>query len=144
MSFLIPSTIALTVNNILRELKRVNWETLCSFAYVGGVLQLPASQRHKIEEKYDGETERKKEGIKYWLWNHPFASWRRLITRLDWMEEHTVANQMHGYAEKVTGMSLIIESIDSIKRDSLASHTLQSQEKEGLVTSHTSCSGDKI
>ena len=28
---------------------------------------------------------------------------------------------------------------------SLASHTLQSQEKEGLVTSHTtSCSGDRI
>ena len=27
---------------------------------------------------------------------------------------------------------------------SLASHTLQSQEKEGLVTSTVSCSGDKI
>ena len=92
------STTALTVNNILKELKQVKWKTL-QF-----VLLLPRSQQHKIKAKYAGETERKREGIKYWLWNCPYASWRWLITRLDEWEEHAAADQIRGYAEKLTGM----------------------------------------
>ena len=76
----------------------MKWEKLCN------VLLLPRSQRRKIKQKYAGETERKREGVKYWLWNCPYASWRMLITRLDKWEEHTVADQIHGYAEKLTGM----------------------------------------
>ena len=68
------------------------------------VLQLPTSQWRKIEEKYAGETKRKREGVKYWLWNCPYASWRMLITQLDWKEEHAIADQIRGYAEKLTGM----------------------------------------
>ena len=86
------------MDNILKELKQVKWERL------RGVLQLPDSQRDKIENKYAGETERKRGGIKYWLWNCPYASWRLLITRFDWLEEHAVADQIRGYAEKLTGM----------------------------------------
>jgi hypothetical protein len=94
------STTALTVNNILKELKQVKWEKLWP------VLELPTSQRVKIEEKYAGETERKREGIKYWLWNCPYASWRWLITQLDsdGRREHAVAEQIRGYAEKLIGM----------------------------------------
>ena len=87
------------MDNILKELKEVKWETLGD-----GVLQLPLSQWYKIQEKYSGETERKREGIKYWLWNNPYASWRLLITQLDWKKEHAVADQIRGYAEKLTGM----------------------------------------
>ena len=86
------------MDNILKELKQVNWEILQP------VLQLPGSQRFKIKEKYAGETERKREGVKYWLWNCPYASWRMLITQLDWFGEHAVADQIRGYAEKLTGM----------------------------------------
>ena len=38
------------------------------------------------------------------MWNNPYASWRWLITRLDWKGEHAVADQICGYAEKLTGM----------------------------------------
>ena len=87
------------MDNILKELKQVKWETLRQH-----VLKLPYSQWRKIEVKYAGETERKREGVKYWLWNCPYASWRMLITRLDKEKEHAVAHQIRGYAEKLTGM----------------------------------------
>ena len=87
------------MDNILKELKQVKWGTLQH-----SVLGLPFSQQDKIEEKYAGETERKREGVKYWLWNCPYASWRMLITQLDWRREHAVADQIRGYAEKLTGM----------------------------------------
>jgi hypothetical protein len=93
------STTALTVTNILKELKEVKWKILGQ-----DVLWLPSSQQRKIEVKYAGETERKREGVKYWLWNCAQASWRWLITRLDWEKEHAVADQIHRYAEKLTGM----------------------------------------
>jgi hypothetical protein len=87
------------VDNILKELKQVKWEKLQQYA-----LLLPDSQQRKIERKNAGETERKREGVKYWLWNFPYASWRWLIRRLDGEEEHAVADQIRGYAEKLTGM----------------------------------------
>ena len=86
------------MDNILKELKQVKWGTLRH------VLLLPYSQRRKIEMKYAGETERKREGVKYWLWNCPYASWRMLITQFDVHGEHAVADQIRGYAEKLTGM----------------------------------------
>ena len=86
------------MGNILKELKQVKWETLQP------VLLLPHSQRLMIKKKYTGETERKREGVKYWLWNCPYASWRMLITQLDVWREHAVADQIRGYAEKLTGM----------------------------------------
>ena len=70
----------------------------------GGILVVPGSKQRKIEKLYAGETERKREGIKYWLWNNSYASWRLLITQLDREEEHAVADQIRGYAEKLTGM----------------------------------------
>ena len=84
----------------------MKWETLggTSVFTSSGVLGLPRSQRHKIEAKYTGEAERKKEGVQYWMWNCPYASWRMLITHLDWKGKHAVADQIRGYAEKLTGM----------------------------------------
>ena len=79
----------------------MKWKTLSGY---GGVLLLPPSQRLKIDAKYTGEAERKKEGIMFWIWHCPYASWRWLITRLDREGEHAVAEQIRGYAEKLTGM----------------------------------------
>ena len=87
------------MDNVLKELKEVKWKTLSD-----SVLQLLLSQRLKIEEKYAGETECKREGVKYWLWHNPYASWRWLITQLDIEKEHAVVDQICGYAEKLTGM----------------------------------------
>ena len=85
------------MDNVLKELKEVKWKTLSYY-----VLQLPLSQRLKIE-KYAGETECKR-GVKYWLWHNPYASWRWLIPQLGVLEQHAVADQIRGYAEKLTGM----------------------------------------
>jgi hypothetical protein len=91
-------TTALTMDNILKELKQVEWKTLKK------LLLLPPSQWRKIERKYAGKTERKREGVKHWLWNCPYASWRILIVQLDEWDEYAVADQIREYAEKLTGM----------------------------------------
>ena len=110
----LPSSLptALTVHNIVRELKDVSWQTLSDMKYLSngsliicGVLQLPASQQHKIKSEYSTENQRKKAAVQFWLSSDPHASWRRLITQLDKFEEHTVAKQIHRYAEKLTGMT---------------------------------------
>ena len=50
------------------------------------------------------EEERKSAGVLWWVDHHPLASWRLLITRLDKEGKHSLANRIHQYAEKVTGM----------------------------------------
>ena len=90
------------MDNILKELKGVSWKTLggTSTIIADGVLELLYSQRTKIEREYTTEDDRKKAGITYWTWNHPYSSWRLLITRL----KHTVADKLRQYAEKSTGV----------------------------------------
>ena len=101
---------------MLKELKEVDWKTLCdtSAFYVTsntfpGILQLPVSQGERIERMYVSEEERKSEGISFWVNNHPYSSWRLLMRELDDKGKHSVANQIHQYAEKVTGMSSSIQ-----------------------------------
>ena len=103
---------ALTVDNVLRELKDVSWRTLSNSKklsdgslFLFGVLQLPESQQHKIEAEYSTEDERKTAAVRYWLASDPYASWRRLIIRLHNFEEYAVAEQILRYAEKLRGMT---------------------------------------
>ena len=116
MPLSLPS--ALTIDNVLRELKDVSWQTLSnrkqlSSGAIGvfGVLQLPESQRRKIEMEYSAEDERKTAAVRYWLASDPYASWRRLIRQLNFFEEHAVAKQiLHSdYAEKMTGMTCTLQ-----------------------------------
>ena len=114
MPLSLPS--ALTVDNVLRELKDVSWETLSNekelldgVTTCFGVLQLPESQRHKIEAEYSTEDEQRTAAVRYWLATDPYASWRRLITRLYTFEEHAVAKQILRYAEKLTGMTCTLQ-----------------------------------
>ena len=104
--FLSPSVTALTVDNVVRELKDITWETLCGHGTlgVGGILVIPRSQRHKIQNEYVTENQRRNSAVHFWLFSDPYASWRRLITQLDSCYEHKVADQIRHYAEKVTGM----------------------------------------
>ena len=98
--FPFPAT-ALTPDNVLSELKEVNWETVGG---LDGILELLWSERERIEWMYVSEEERKSAGVLWWVDHHPLASWRLLITQLDKQEEHSLANRIHQYAEKVTGM----------------------------------------
>ena len=58
----------------------------------------------RIERMFFSEEERKSEGVLFWVDHHPYASWRLLITQLDKERKYSLANQIHEYAEKVTGM----------------------------------------
>ena len=96
---------------MLKQLKEIDWQTLCDTGVrvVGsqtfpGILQLPVSLGERIEKMYVSEEEHKSEGVSFWVNNHPYSSWRLLRRRLDDKGEHSVANQIHQYAEKVTGM----------------------------------------
>ena len=105
--FPFPAT-ALTHDNVLNELKEVNWRTLCNTSSINitlpGVLQLPKSEGERIERMYVSEEERKSAGVLWWVDHHPLASWRLLITQLDEERKYSLANRIHQYAEKVTGM----------------------------------------
>ena len=94
----------LTVDNILNELKDVDWGNLC------GVLQLPHSQQTRIESKYDLEDRRRKEAVLFWLKFHPYASWRLLVKQLDDWEEHSVASILHSYAKEVPQSGMYVQS----------------------------------
>ena len=94
----------------------MSWKTLSTIKEVSpditihfGVLRLPDSQRCKIEAEYSSEDQWRKEAVQWWIASDPYASWRRLITRLDDFEEHAVANQIHRYAEKLTGMTCTLQ-----------------------------------
>ena len=98
--FILNAT-ALTHDNVLNELKELDWWTLKG---IFGVLKLPESEGQRIERMFLSEEERKSAGVLWWLDHHPLASWRLLITRLDKKRKHSLANRIHQYAEKVTGM----------------------------------------
>ena len=95
--FPFPAT-APTPDNVLNELKELDWTGIC------GVLQLPLSERQKIEKIYVSEKERKSAGVLWWVDHHPGVSWRLLITQLEEDGKHSLAKRINQYAEKVTGM----------------------------------------
>ena len=126
---------ALTADNVLKELKDVSWETLSRGKVLSdgeyqppGVLGLPDSQRRKIEAEYTTEDQWRNAAVHFWLISHPYASWRRLITKMGWYEEYAVAKRIHCYAEKLTGMtsSHQIVALYNYAELSLAVHFIKS------------------
>ena len=103
---LTPPSTALTVKNVLNELKEIGWNTLCGEKpmVVSGVLQLHPSQRRRIEKDFATDDERRTAAISFWLTYHPYASWRLLIHRLNEKSKHSLSERLHPYAEKLTGM----------------------------------------
>ena len=108
-NYLCFSPAALTHDNVLKELKDVNWKTLCDKHKVhgktfAGILELPRSQGRRIEQLYVSEEEKKSKGVLFWLNNHPDASWRFLIVMLDHFNANITDSQIRQYAERVKGM----------------------------------------
>ena len=73
----------LTVDNVLRGLKDVLWETLAKGKTMSsgvyklyGILWFPDSQRRKIEAEYSTEDQWKTAAVLYWLVSDLYASWR--------------------------------------------------------------------
>ena len=93
------------MDNILKELKGLSWRTLSSGTLtVHGVLELNPAKKNMIEKWYTREDDRKQSAVKFWVWNHPYSSWRLLVTLLDRVGKRDVADKLRHYVEKLTGM----------------------------------------
>ena len=96
--FIIFAALTLTVANIRRVVKGLEWRRL------GHVLLIPSSILDAISKEHRADDQHEAAVIHYWLLHDPLASWRRLINRLHWMRKDGLANRIYHYAEELTGM----------------------------------------
>ena len=68
-------------------------------------LFIPRWKKESILQNSD-KIEQQKLIIDYWMNTDPFASWRRLITALDWMRETELADSIRHNAEPLSGVSV--------------------------------------
>ena len=79
-------------------LKRLSWRDVSN-----KILWIPDSKRDAIERECSTDEERLRVGVQYWLLRDPYASWRRIIWRLDDYKHRALADTIRSYAEKLTG-----------------------------------------
>ena len=72
-------------------------ESLADYLYI------PESKQKEIRQKFADPMEQKKQSICYWINTDPLASWRRLITALDRMQQSHLADSIRPNAEPLTG-----------------------------------------
>ena len=70
-------------------------------------LYIPESKLNEIRHNFPDEMDQKKQMIVYWINTDPLASWRRLITTLDKMEETELADSIRSNAEPLTGIDIV-------------------------------------
>ena len=88
----------LTVDNVRKALHGIPWRE------VGEMLRIPNSKLNEIEGEYRSDEEREVAVIRYWILRDPFASWRRIIQRLEVQDKHIHAIALYHYSEELTGM----------------------------------------
>ena len=94
---------ALTVNNIVQELRGVDIATILGF---------PDDQLAELQSAHHSTDEQEAAVVRYWLLRDPLASWRRIIYKLDdWANIYgrysDIADRIRHYAEELTGMFLL-------------------------------------
>ena len=88
----------LSVENVMAVLETLRWND------VGDYLHVPSSKRDAIASENSTDKQRLAAVVRYWILRDPFASWRKLIHRLDWNNKwRDVADRIRKYAEKQTG-----------------------------------------
>ena len=108
------------VMRIVREIKK--WWGSSSKIIISkslvDVLYIPKSKQEEIRQKFADPMEQKKQSICYWINTDALASWRRLITALDRMQQSHLADSIRPNAEPLTGSHQIyitgIVCIDNI------------------------------
>ena len=93
---------ALTITNITNTLG-LDWWTIGFH-----ILRLPDSKRDEIEKQFSSDEERVEAAVRKWLLRDFLASWRRLIDQLYDDHKFDRADSILHYAEKLTGMYVII------------------------------------
>ena len=108
--------VPLTPSNVMRIVRGIEkWWGGGGLTYF---LYIPESKQEEIRQKFADEMEQKNQSICYWINTDPLASWRRLITALDWMRQSHLADSIRPNAEPLTGSHQIyitgIVCIDNI------------------------------
>ncbi len=76
------------------------------------ILGIPSSKLDAIERECSTDEERLRVCVQYWLLRDPYASWRKIIWRLDIYEHSALADTIRSYAEKLTGeVSIIVKRL---------------------------------
>ena len=88
----------LTINNVRKALHGI------PLREVGWMLSIPESKLSEIEGEYRSDEECEVAVIRYWILRDPFASWRRIIERLEYQLKHDHAIILYHYSEELTGM----------------------------------------
>jgi hypothetical protein len=95
------SATALTHDNVLKELKELNWETLCDASEYygasetfGGVLELPWSEGLRIERMYFLEEGRKSAGVLWCRGGSPPPSLMEATNNTTGLEGETFTSQL--------------------------------------------------
>ena len=106
MFFSSSNATALTVNNIVQELKGVDF-----FKTINGrtILGIPRAQLAELQSAHHSTDEQEAAVVRYWLLRDPLASWRKIIRQLDvrayyYGHYSDVADRIRHYAEELTGM----------------------------------------
>ena len=90
--------VPLTPSNVLAVCRKVK-----KFWSLASWLSIPSSKQKEIKITFSDTIDQIKEAMKYWIDTDPLASWRRLITQLDRVEEIELANSIRSYAEPLPG-----------------------------------------
>ena len=106
---------AFTCSNVVRAVRPVEdwWEG----GGLGNNLYISKEKRYEIQQMYSDPEEQKRQLILYWMSTDPLASWRRLITELDFMRLSPVADGIRDFAEPLAAGTL--ENIVSYFSNSL-------------------------
>ena len=104
--YILLAVIPLIPSNVMSAVREVKkwWG---GFGALACRLYIPQSKQDEIRHNFPDEMEQKRQAISYWINTDPLASWRRLITALDWIEETKVADSIRSYAEPLTGIVTI-------------------------------------
>ena len=97
---LLSNTGKLDAHNLFNALMEVSdWHKL------GVALGISPPELRKIEQDYQGSDRRKTEILDLWLRNTPSATWSTVVSALQQMKEHTVAERIQQkYLQGATSM----------------------------------------
>ncbi len=91
----------------MASIKRLPWRRAGRY-----ILGIPSSKLDAIVKECSTDEERLRVCVQYWLLRDPYASWRRIIWRLDYYKYSAIADTIRSYAEKLTGeVSIIVKRL---------------------------------
>ena len=94
-----------TPSNVLGALGPV--EDWWGVGGLGDRLYISKEKMKEIQQLYSDPEEQKRQLIIYWMSTDPLASWRRLITQLDWMNQSPVADAIRDFAEPLAAGAVL-------------------------------------